>query len=569
MDPGPIESRTPPRLEQRKEIEFAVKGNRPNIVLIIIDALRFDRLGISGYRPALTPNLDRLARNGVNCVNHFAVGCPSQIAIPGIFTSTLPFDWGGYNEGIRHRPYSFVELLRGAGYDTFGIATCHWFTSHYGCSRGFNHYANLIDMFQWFRQCYIAHLGEPVAQWLAGRLSDDLMVDFLGSDYEQILASTLTYLDEQDRVEAPQRGRSRTEWRRAVRSERELLSNDPLSIAHKIATLGADFHFALGLQTVDESLKAELARSKAWDSRLNRRIFLRSHRRGFEAHDVNRQVRSHMKRNSNRPFFGFVHYFDLHESKLLIPNLSLSRLVELPRDVGRSMKGRPKGQGGRLHDVALSFTDRRLGELIRWFERTGLSKNTLFLITGDHGVEAGIPYRGAGSDLSRFFTDDFLHVPLIIYGPGIDSEEIHSLMSHLDLGPTILEQAGIEIPSEFLGMPLSRRRREPAPYLISENAGKGRCDFDEKTLYFGVRTEKLKVVFEADDFRPRERDVFDLQRDPLEKVNLHESDSFQEERLFSLSIIKRRLDALREARGMEVGTDLAGPHSHQSSVGRA
>ncbi len=31
----------------------------PNIILLIIDTLRYDRLGISGYRPAVTPHLAR------------------------------------------------------------------------------------------------------------------------------------------------------------------------------------------------------------------------------------------------------------------------------------------------------------------------------------------------------------------------------------------------------------------------------------------------------------------------------------------------------------------------------
>src|SRR5262245_3360182 len=38
---------------------------RPNILLVTLDTTRADRLGAYGYRPAATPRLDRLAREGV------------------------------------------------------------------------------------------------------------------------------------------------------------------------------------------------------------------------------------------------------------------------------------------------------------------------------------------------------------------------------------------------------------------------------------------------------------------------------------------------------------------------
>ena len=148
---------------------FTVTAKLPNIVLVIIDSLRFDRLGISGYRPALTPNLDELARRGIHCINHFSSGCPSQVAVPGIFTSSLPFDYGGYNEGIRYRPYSFVEVLQKSGYQTLGVTTCHWFSSHYGANRGFDQFTPLFDLNPWFSKCYAFQLEEPLVRWKSGQ----------------------------------------------------------------------------------------------------------------------------------------------------------------------------------------------------------------------------------------------------------------------------------------------------------------------------------------------------------------------------------------------------------------
>lgn len=519
---------------------------KPNIVLVVLDSLRADRLGIAGYRPALTPVLDRLARTGAYCVNHFSVGCPTQIAFPAMFTSTRPFDYGGYTGGIHDRPHSFVEILRDGGYHTYGITTGHPSSSYFGYGRGFDDFVNLIDMFQWFRAAFITGLGDRIFAWRDGQADDDEIRDLLDSRYRRVLADSQQYLDDLDRASAVERGRKRSELRTAVAAEIELLDRDPMSIARRMAEFGNEYHFALGMAEVPEALRARLRRGVAWDARLNRRIFLRSRRKAYPAHEVNRHVRGFLQRRPRQPFFAFVHYFDLHESKLLVPNITRQRLVTLPGDAMRAIVGRPRGLGGGLlYDLGVADQDRQVGRLLRTFERAGLRDNTIFLFTADHGIDAGKPFRGVGSDLSQFFFDNYVRVPLIVHGPGVAAREVEGLMSHLDLGPTILEFAGLDSPPEFLGVPLTRRRKQPAPHLIFENAGKGRCDLETKTLYVGVRTGDLKVVCEADRFVARERDAFDLVSDPDEKINLVAGPRRGEERARLVAIAQARLDEVR------------------------
>ncbi len=535
--------------------------HQPNIVYIIIDSLRYDRLGISGYRPSLTPNLDKLALNGTNCVQHFSTGCASQFSIPGIFTSSLPFDYGGYNSGILNRPHSFVELLQKDGYQTIGLTTCHWFSSYYGVTRGFDQYTHLIDIDPWLNQSFIAQLNEPIQRWTAGRVTDVFISNFLRSTYGSILEKTLEYIDDLDRIGAEQRYPSREQRRREVIEEQNLLAKNPLLIAEKLKVLGADYRNAMGIISVDKKLIGKLEKKKMRMAWMNRRVFLWAPRKAYEAHTVNRHVQQDLAEGRENPFFLFLHYFDLHEAKFLVPNLSFSRLQGLPIDVIRTMKGRPKGLGGRLYDLGLSNIDRRIGELCYRFEKNSLLEDTVFVITGDHGKESGFP-RGTGSDISRKFTDDFLQVPLIINGPGIGQETVSSLMSHLDVGPTLLELAGIESPKEFLGLPLSCRRTKSADHLIFENAGRGRCDLEEKTLYLGVRTKKVKVVFEANNFSPVEREVYDLQSDPMEIKNLVKTSNLLVERDNCLDIVRKRLEFLR------VGLDVPPVHEFDNNEGQ-
>ena len=86
-------------------------SNKKNIIIILIDALRFDRLKSGGYKYNLTPNLNKIIKDGSLVKNHFANGCPTSVSFPSIFTSTYPLDYSGYNDGIKNRPKTFFSYL--------------------------------------------------------------------------------------------------------------------------------------------------------------------------------------------------------------------------------------------------------------------------------------------------------------------------------------------------------------------------------------------------------------------------------------------------------------------------
>ena len=173
-----------------------MKTDKPNIVLVVLDALRFDRMGSSGYKPALTPSLDRFAKEGANCSSNYSVGCPTQMAMPGIFTSSLPFDYGGYTEGIYGRPYSFVELLKASGYETFGVTTVSHTSSYFGYNRGFDDYVNMFTIPSWLQTVYATKLGEPLQEWKKGIRTDESISDFLSTSYADDLKNSMLILAE-------------------------------------------------------------------------------------------------------------------------------------------------------------------------------------------------------------------------------------------------------------------------------------------------------------------------------------------------------------------------------------
>ena len=109
-------------------IRKIMQSERPSILLVTIDTLRADHLGCYGYSRKITPNLDRLASEGVLFENAFCV-MPTTLPSHGsIFFGTWPRIHGSASNFI---PFSnpslayFPQLLKKAGYDTAAFLSAH------------------------------------------------------------------------------------------------------------------------------------------------------------------------------------------------------------------------------------------------------------------------------------------------------------------------------------------------------------------------------------------------------------------------------------------------------------
>jgi arylsulfatase len=69
-------------------------GYRPNVLIILIDALRADRLGVNGYPLPTTPEIDSLAQEGVNFTQAFSHSTWTKPSIATLFTSLYPEQHG-------------------------------------------------------------------------------------------------------------------------------------------------------------------------------------------------------------------------------------------------------------------------------------------------------------------------------------------------------------------------------------------------------------------------------------------------------------------------------------------
>jgi arylsulfatase A-like enzyme len=116
---------------------------RPNILLIVMDATRFDFLSAHGYPQPTTPNLDRLAEDGIIFDKAFATGPWTPPSHASMFTGTYPSTHGvDVNENLylNDNNRTLAEILSENGYRTFGILPDVHLSSVRGFHRGFQEY---------------------------------------------------------------------------------------------------------------------------------------------------------------------------------------------------------------------------------------------------------------------------------------------------------------------------------------------------------------------------------------------------------------------------------------------
>ena len=119
-----------------------------NVVVITIDTLRADRVGCYGYQAAETPNLDRLAAEGVRFERAYT---PVPITLPShavLFTGTYPMysgmhDFSGNN--LNPQQPTLASILKQNGYATGAVLGSAVLDSRFGLNQGFDFYYDHFD----------------------------------------------------------------------------------------------------------------------------------------------------------------------------------------------------------------------------------------------------------------------------------------------------------------------------------------------------------------------------------------------------------------------------------------
>jgi len=129
-------------------------SSSPNIVLIIIDALRADCLGCYGFKKDISPEIDKMAHEGVLFENVIAQCSWTRPSIGSMVTSRYPRSIGIYKEKfdiLADKYQTLAEILKENGYTTIGITANPNINSVFNFNQGFDDYTDSSVIWNWMK----------------------------------------------------------------------------------------------------------------------------------------------------------------------------------------------------------------------------------------------------------------------------------------------------------------------------------------------------------------------------------------------------------------------------------
>ncbi len=370
-------------------LPVAVPG-APNVLVIVVDTLRADHLSSYGYLRETSPNIDRLARNGVLFENAIA---PSSWSLPSHASlvtgravhqhgmgNVQRMPWLGWgNAGLNGLP-TVGEALQKQGYRTGAFSANRiYFTSNVGLGRGFIHFEDYFD-----------------------GMGDRFVRTQFGREFARL------YMNRSEK----------SKFTRAFR------------------------YFGLGAW-LDKDSEGSGDYGGIYGIRKR-------------ADQVNRETLRWVARDDQHPFFAFLNYLDVH--------------FGYGGPAGYPKPAWDKGTTIDEYDTGIKYTDDFMGQLINGLDKLGLLRNTIVVVTSDHGEalgDHGLSFHGAA------LYWDLVHVPLVIYSPGHVPQgvRVERPVTNADIANTVLSLVGARenpFPGPSLAALWEGTMHEDWPYVTSE-----------------------------------------------------------------------------------------------------
>lgn len=175
--------------------------------------------------------------------------------------------------------------------------------------------------------------------------------------------------------------------------------------------------------------------------------------------------------------------------------------------------------------AAASYMDAQVGRVLDELERTGLAKNTVVVLWGDHGWSLG----SHGNWCKHTNFEIATHAPLILHVPGQKQVggKVKNLAEFVDVYPTLSEAAGLPIPSGLAGKSLVASTNDVSaptkPFAISQyprgggaGAGSGALAAGRRIMGYTMRTDKYRYT----EWEKNGAELYDHEKDPNEMVNI-------------------------------------------------
>ena len=150
----------------------------PNIVMVVVDTLRTDRVWGEG---SLMPSVKELARAGVYYENAYAALPKTQQSVSSFMTGLYPWNNGvrGFKEVLKPEQHTLAELLANAGYRTAAFVHNPWIDYGMGHEQGFDEYQDYFSVESAFPRCCLVStvsFVDRLAGVIAGKQRNNLAI---------------------------------------------------------------------------------------------------------------------------------------------------------------------------------------------------------------------------------------------------------------------------------------------------------------------------------------------------------------------------------------------------------
>lgn len=487
-------------------LQRSAAGGRPNIIFILSDDHAYQAISAYGSRLAVTPNIDRIAREGALFTRAMVTN-----SICGPSRATLLTGKYSHKNGytLNEKKFNtgqpvFPMVMRDHGYQTAWIGKWHLGN----LPRGFDYFRILNGQGEYYNpdligpsdtvrvEGYVTDIITRLTEeWLSARDTTKPFMLIVGekATHREWLPD-IQDLGAYDGVDLPLPSTFHDDY-----AGRRAAADQDMTIAHTMR--------------LKEDLKvhADYEHSGIYDR------FTPAQRKAFSDYYENTVSRQ---------------YDALHDTGEALLRWKYQRYLKDYLSVARSL-------------------DRNIGRLLDYLDEKGLAKNTVVVYTSDQGFFLG----EHGWFDKRWIYEESMRTPFVMRYPGVitPGRTVSTITLNIDWAPTILDIAGIARPGDMQGVSF-------LPLVKGEKVGDWR-----KAMYyhyyefpqphhvyphFGIRTERWVLVrfYGPGNFW----ELYDLEKDPAEMKNLYPDPAYRE----TIARLKVQLKQLilqyddREALGM-------------------
>jgi len=455
---------------------------KPNVVLIVMDAVRAQNMSLYGYERETTPHLKEISKNCVLYKNAISTSYWTLPSMASLFTGTYVSRHSLVTMGdvLDSRFITIAEMLKKEGYRTFGICRNPFISSFTGLDRGFE----ILYDYQQMRRRAIKSI---VYNFFSLRQSE------------------------------------REHQNQLMKSNEKSVRNTAVNKASILQLLIKSKY----LQDILWNIEGCIDKSATYMNQRAKELIKK-------------------RKTRREPFFLYIHYNEAHTPYIIPrkfrEKFSPVPLRRKPLYVNQHHQAYYSGKikMGKsdfqilqiLYDGAINYLDLKIYEIFLFLEKQELLDNTLLIITSDHGDcigEHGIIFH------VFCLYDNLIKIPLLINYPaemnhqGIETRIVQSV----DIFPTIIETIGVIDPtlySQFQGNSLTsngyfKSKTKPDEYAISELLNpfyscwlkqmKGTLKKYDRQL-ISIRTREAKYIYSSDG----KDEFYDMKKDPNELNNL-------------------------------------------------